>query len=91
MMALFWSEKRRVIENLFNCNELEYVINKMHKFIPLFSVFISHEVSSYLYQKILYLNPFLGIITKVRCYETDIKELSSKEELLTNKFLFVKY
>jgi hypothetical protein len=56
----------------------------MHKFIPLFGVFISHEVSSYLYQKILYLNPFLGIITKVRCYETDIKELSSKEELLTN-------
>ena len=43
---------------------------------------LSHEVSSYLHYKVLYSYPFLGIISILQCYKIDIKELSSRENLL---------
>ena len=39
----------------------------------------SHEVSSYLYYKILFSYSFLGIISKTQCYKIDNKELSLRD------------
>jgi hypothetical protein len=52
--------------------------------ICLFSSFLPHEVSSYLYNDIFNSYPFLGIISKTQCYKIDIKELFEGKNILSD-------
>jgi len=77
------STKKRQLRDYFSIVGSPVLTSSCREhYISLFvSLFLSHEVSSYLHYKVLYSYPFLGIISKVQCYKIDIKELSSREKV----------